>query len=86
MKPGDLVRLRDDPDNYYDWKTLSTGLSGYYLREPKTMNLLKDRTFTSKDICLVIRVDRITMMLVLTPRGQTGLIHVNKLEVVSETG
>ena len=84
MKPGDLVKLKSNPGYYYDWKSYDLKLAGYWLREPKNLDLMKDWAFTTSDACLVIQIDRTTMALVLTPRQHMGLIHVNKLEVISE--
>lgn len=88
MKRGDLVKLKIDHDTFFDWKLHISNISGYWLREPKTLNLIKERRgeVTTQDTCLIVDIDRQTLALVLTPRQQLGLIHINKLEVISEAG
>jgi hypothetical protein len=86
MKPGDLVKIRVDHNTYFDWKSSTS--AGFWLREPKTLNAIKHGRgdFSIDDIGLVIAIERLTMALIFIPHRQMGLIHENKLEVISEAG
>lgn len=85
MKPGDLVKLKVDPDTYFDWKSDTS--AGYWLREPKTLDAIRHGRgdFSIDDVGLVVAIERLTMALVLMPNRQMGLIHEQYLEVISET-
>ena len=90
MKPGDLVRLRRDPNQFYDWCRKHPGKGGgFYLRDPETKDLLNARfsnrtaRFGDDDLCLVLNSEGKfkNLVLVLNPRFQSGLIHRDKIEV-----
>lgn len=91
MKPGDMVRLRRDPNQFYDWGRKYPGKGGgFYLRDPATKDLLNTRfsnrsaRFSDDDLCLVLKSEGkfTNLILVLNPRYQSGLIHRDKIEVV----
>ena len=88
MKPGDMVRLRRDPNQFYDWCRKHPGKGGgFYLRDPETKDLLNTRfsnrtaRFSDDDLCLVLNSDK-NLILVLIPHFQSGLIHRDKIEVL----
>ena len=88
MKPGDMVRLRRDPNQFYDWCRKHPGKGGgFYLRDPETKDLLNTRfsnrtaRFSDDDLCLVLNSDK-NLILVLNPHFQSGLIHIDKIEVL----
>lgn len=90
MKPGDMVRLKRDPNQCYDWGFLPPRKdNGYFLREPESLNLFDGNhssrivEFSDRDTCIVLEVVR-NLVLVVNPRYQTGLIHKHKIEVVLE--
>jgi len=90
MKPGDIVKLKSGPDVFYDWGEVPPSpVAGYYLRnsELTLLNgslLARHRRvdFKNTDLCLVLGVKR-NHLIVLTPRKEMGLIHVDKVEVAS---
>jgi hypothetical protein len=91
MKPGDPVNigdfvvLRRGTDAFYDWRSVPPQKEyGYYLRDPKDLRLLNGAPhadFNNTDLCLVLGAKR-NHLLVLNPRFQTGLIHLEKVEVL----
>ena len=88
MKPGDLVKLKLDPNDYYDWGCIPPRTErGFYLRDPETKNLLngvdfgKKVEFNNTDVCLVLNVNK-NLVMVIAPRREKGLIHVDKIEVL----
>ena len=91
MNIGDMVRLRRDPNSFYDWCTTTPRRDGgYYLRDPKTRDLLNTTSsiltakFGDDDMCLVLKSteENKNLILVLNPRNQIGLIHKDKIEVI----
>jgi hypothetical protein len=90
INKGDLVRLRRDPNQFYDWCQDFGRIGGFYLRDPETKDLLNStfstRTarFSDDDLCLVLNSEGKfkNLILVLNPRYQTGLIHRDKIEVL----
>jgi len=90
MNVGDLVQLRSDPNAFYDWGSIPPRKErGFYLRDPNNMNLLNEKVsgrtvdFRNTDLCIVLEVRR-NHVVVLNPRFQTGLIHADRIEVISE--
>lgn len=91
MVPGDMVRLRKDPNTFYDWCNVPPRRGGgYYLRDPKTKDLFnitfstRTAKFGNDDVCLVLKSTgkNKNLILVLNPRNQIGLIHKDKIEVL----
>ena len=88
MKRGNLVRLRNNPDVFYDWGTIPPRREcGFFLRNPENMNLLNEKfsgrtvDFSNLDVCIILEVIN-NHLLVLNPRYQSGLIHMDKVEVI----
>ena len=82
------LKVNPPPDNFYDWGEVPPRkLCGYYLRDPKNLNLLNQKTsgvnvdFTTADLCIVLGRMR-NHVHVLNPRFESGMIHEDKVEVV----
>jgi hypothetical protein len=86
---GDIVSLRRQQDGYYDWRSIQSAKEwGFYLRDVKSLNLLNTASgravlFKNSDVCLVLEA-KSNLVLVLNPRAESGLIHVDKIEVLNE--
>jgi hypothetical protein len=86
VKIGDLIKLKMTTDQFYDWKEFPPGKNyGFFLRDPKNMNLKNERfskvKFSNDDICLILGMKN-NHFLVLNPRFKKGLIHMDKIEVL----
>lgn len=81
VKPGTLVRLSRDLQDNDMFGSKIWAVEYNFLRDPETKVLLTNVSICPSDLCIVIRSDR-DSLLIITPKGGSGWIKKSKMEVV----
>ena len=80
VKSGTLVKLINNSTNDPMYQ-LELWEDYYFLRDPRSMKILNETWIKESDLCIVVGSDH-TGLIITTPRGQTGWIGKDKMEVV----